>query len=355
MRIAAIVAIVMLAFACGGGGGGNNEPADGDTKEKIDTGVPGFDQRTPEDIVAVETPVEEWKEEDILDRWWADLDIYFPPDIVDAGADGAAGDSKLGEGSIDQGGEEGVKVKAHVTSEWVFARVFGLESVDVERHAAGVRAYTGGLTMVPLWISLWELFPEGLPDPDDPVEPDELYVDRELFYAQDVEPNLDPDDATFIPSGNFGFLEPLSNPSDFDNLLGGINLTDTMLLDNYVEVGAQVDAYTGASVGIWDQALGDKKATGRLSRAVPYDAAGEDTSSFSDDNPHLIILPLVSYVGDSGGGSGATYTIEAFGAFWLTGVNGQTKSITGQFIDFAVPGYSDGPVFGGVISIRLVS
>ncbi len=110
MRLGAVAIISMLVWACGGGGGGNNDTPDEDTKQKVDTGTPGFDTRKPNDNGTVDIPELDLKAEDTLDVWWADLDLYFPPDVVDVTSDGGGDDAKLPDGLADQE-EQGIKVK----------------------------------------------------------------------------------------------------------------------------------------------------------------------------------------------------------------------------------------------------
>ena len=146
MRAGVVATIVMLSFACSGGGGGDNQPADEDTREVGDTKVRWFDELTPKDRTAVDTPMEEMTPEDTFDVWWADLDIYFPEDLKDAGADQNTGDSKPVDGPGDEAGEDQVKVKdLQQTEESLSCQVlFGsmLVGIDIPLNGVVVTAPT---------------------------------------------------------------------------------------------------------------------------------------------------------------------------------------------------------------------
>lgn len=208
--------------------------------------------------------------------------------------------------------EEAVKLTTRVNVPYYFSKMFGLNGTTVARRATAVRTFALGSPIAPMWIS-WET--------------------QYLFGQQQELLMADGPHYANIP-GNFGWLEPLTGSNDFLTLLCGYNCPPAMITGNYVTIGQTVYAYTGVSVGQWKAALlKSNDGTARLQRASqpPYDT--DTFENYHKDNPRIIIVPMVQYLG--GTGSNAAFLIKRFGAFWLESVDaGAGKSIIGRFIKF---------------------
>lgn len=218
----------------------------------------------------------------------------------------------------------GVRVTATAPVELTFARVLGFERVTPERSCSVVRMPVGGAPIAPMWVNH---------------DTEYLYGERQQLLMADGPHYED------IP-GSFGWLVPASGErNDFAELLRGYELTPEQLYAAYVSLGDIVYAYTGLRTGQWRGALEtDFDGLARLQRAEwsPWD---EDTfEDYHDDNPRILIVPMVEYV--SGSGSNAHFLIHRFGAFWLEAVDshGNDKSIWGRFIDFTAPGADGDPL-----------
>ncbi len=221
----------------------------------------------------------------------------------------------------------GVRVTVHIPVEYVFAPVLGLTGATVTRSSTALRVRAGAAPIVPMWMSY-----------EPPLDPAVDYgVEREMLMASDPS-------AANIP-GSFGWLEPLSGSSDFLDLLCGHDLTPAEVEANQVVAGDVLTAYTGLTVGQWRAALDHANdSTARLQRATDPEGpwAGDTFEDFHTDNPRLVIVPMVEYVG--GTGSGAQFVIHDFAAFWFESVNSQTPpyAITGRFIKYQLPGTGEG-------------
>jgi len=140
--------------------------------------------------------------------------------------------------------------------------------------------------------------------------------------------------------GSFGWLEPPSGDKNtFSELLRGYQLSPEMVTANYVSIDDVCTARTGVAVGQWRQALeSSSDGLARLERAMWEPWASDTFDDFHDNNPRIMIVPMVEYIG--GNGANARFQIHGFGAFWLEDVDshGQPKSITGRFIQYHMPG-----------------
>lgn len=238
----------------------------------------------------------------------------------------------LGPGSVIAGyrtltsGEEAISVSVGADVTFHFGRLFGMNSTTVVRSATAGRVHAAGAPMSPMWISNSTPLTVG--------------SDSQLHAATaEIEP---------IPPGSFGWLEPRAG--DFRTLIGGYGIPDDVRLANYVEVGDTVDALTGERVGEWLTALRD-----RLDRASvpPYSTQTPTEGGYTDDNPRLLIVPLVTVIG--GTGTGATFRIERFAVFWLESITGGSqKSIIGEFLRYDVPLQLDTSENTGLWTVRLV-
>ena len=231
--------------------------------------------------------------------------------------------------------EEALSVTAYCDVPMYFARIFGLENTTVWRRAMVARVFAPGAPIVPMWISN--------ETPLNYDEPQELHLGADASAAD-------------IP-GTFGWLEPLSGSNDFLTLLKGYDVPEDMRMANYIECGETVTGYTGESVGLWQKALGyAPDGTGRLQRAEQAPWADQTWETYTTDNPRLLIVPMVDYLG--GSGSNAEFYIVRFGVFWLEELitTGPVKSIRGRFIEFNMPGTGSGlPDFAtGLWTVKLV-
>lgn len=223
-------------------------------------------------------------------------------------------------------GEEALRVIVRGTVAFNFAAAFGLQSAPVQRAAVAARVNAAGGTFVPMFI-----------DSDTPVVYGQLTQLRASTAGE------------VLPPGNFGFLEPLAG--SFRDLLGGQNLTPALAQANFVTVGDTLNATTGQRTGQWEQEL-----RGRLQRATvpPYDLQTPTIGGYTNDNPRILLIPMVEYI--SGTGGGASYEVVRFGVFWLEDlVGGKQKSIQGRFIEFTVPLSPDTTGNTGLLVVRLVS
>lgn len=223
-----------------------------------------------------------------------------------------------------------IQVTTHTTVPYTFGRALGLISKDITRRATAVRAPVAGCPIVPIWISH--------PTPYNYGEYQNILMAGAPHYAG-------------IP-GNFGWLSlPPEVSETWAYVLAGYPLSDADLEASFRDVGDLVYGYPGLSVGQWVGGLEE-----RITRASQPPWVGETWDNCTEHNPRILIIPLVSYV--SGEGSGATFRIEKFGAFWLERANasGNPKSIDGRFIRYTLPGAGIEPLFDdvGLFSYRLV-
>ncbi len=211
-----------------------------------------------------------------------------------------------------------MRVTAHVPVDYVFARAVGLTGATMTRSCTMVLMPVGGTSIAPMWVSYGTDYAYG--------QEQELIMADGPHYAN-------------MP-GNFGWLTPPSGDgSSFLELLRGYDLTYQQILDNWVTTDGAVYGYPGVNVGQWRKALDESNdGLARMQRALWEPWAGDTLDNFHDDNPRILIVPLVEYLG--GTGSNAEFRIDAFGAFWIESINGQKKpySITGRFIQYVKPG-----------------
>jgi hypothetical protein len=205
-----------------------------------------------------------------------------------------------------------LRVTCHIPMPYTFARVLGLTTTTVTRQAIVVRAPVGGCPIAPMWVSHPTEYMYG--------EFQNLLMADGPHYAG-------------IP-GNFGWLEvPNDCTATWREVMQGDTLSDWNREALFQDLGDYVYGYPGLSVGQWVNGL-----EYRIEKANQAPWTGETFETCSQDNPRILIVPLVSYV--SGTGSGATFLIEKFGAFWLDTVSaaGNPKRIGGRFIRYTLPG-----------------
>ncbi len=217
----------------------------------------------------------------------------------------------------------GMRVTSHVSVDYVFAPVLGLEGATVSRSCTVVRMPVGGMPICPMWISY---------------ETDYQYgQEQQLLMA-------DGPHCANIP-GSFGWLNPATGTDDFADLLRGYNLTHEQIVSNYATVDDIWYAETGLSVGGWKSAL-DTAPDGlaRMDRAMWEPWAGDTFDNFHSDNPRIVIIPMCEYLGGTGGG--AEFQIHAFGAFYIESINSKKKpyDIMGRFIQYTLPGAAGDPL-----------
>ncbi|MCD6362333.1 MAG: hypothetical protein J7M38_15860 [Armatimonadetes bacterium] len=209
-----------------------------------------------------------------------------------------------------------MKVTVRVPVEYTFARALGIGGAVATRSCTVMRAPSRGVPICTMWIAH--------------NTPLQYGMQQQMLMA-------DSPHCADIP-GSFGFLQsPDGCTAAWDDLLRGYPLTDEDIETAFVKIGDSVWAKTGVDVGLFVKALeknGDD--TARLERAATGKWADDTFDNYHKDNPRIMLVPLVTYVG--GTGSGAEFRIERFGAFWLEEVNGGQKTILGRFIEYDLPG-----------------
>lgn len=222
-----------------------------------------------------------------------------------------------------------LEVRCHVTISMTFAKVLGLERAEAVRRAVAIRAPAGKAAITPIWV----------PDGD-------------YRYGELVELFKSPcrSESDFIP-GNFGWLDPPSPEVDFITLLRGDLLTPAELAAATVQVGDTLSGLPGVRQGQTRSALNS-----RLERASqpPFDT--DTWEDFHPDNPRVMVVPLVQYLG--GHGTNATFRVVRFAAVWLESVNfhGCHTSILVRFVNYLDSNaYPDPDAPGGSVwGVRLV-
>jgi Flp pilus assembly protein TadG len=214
--------------------------------------------------------------------------------------------------------EEAARVVTHVAVPYYFSKMFGIAGTTVTRRATAVRTFALGSPICPMWISYGTDYQYG--------------QQQQLLMASA------PNNAN-IP-GNFGFLCPLTGSNDFQTLLCGYQCSPALIIGNYVTVNQIVYGQTGVTTGQWNSALNQANdGTARLQRATWSPWASDTFTSYHNDNPRILIVPMCQYL--DGTGSNARFQIIRFGAFWLESVDATgSKSIVGRFIQFQTPGGS---------------
>ncbi len=252
----------------------------------------------------------------------------------------------------------GLLVRGHTSSRATFMALLGFGATAIGGAATVISdcagSIPGGPHLVPIWIT------------------------GDFTPGQQVNLALNNGNSP-IPSGSYGFLSPATfepyntNDSVFQNWLqfGTPNaFTLRVYTSGPIQVGTPgvVRANTGWSWGqiqhSIEQATGnqvsqDPGAYGaRMQRAATLYPGDEPSGgacgapdgppaepTVDQGNPRIVIVPIVTY--RSGNGSGATFTINAFGAFWINCLgNASTKSITANFINYTTPGGVGGPCNG---------
>lgn len=217
-----------------------------------------------------------------------------------------------------------IEVTVSTFAEYRFLRVLGFDGMEASRSSVATR-YVGnvaGAAILPMWI--WHTTPV------------EYGVNIQLLMA--TAPHVG------IP-GSFGFLEP-QDGVDFRDLMRG-TATPEQEEAQRLEEGDHVWAKTGLRVAQWRDPLRDDWNS-RLNRATWEPWAGDTFDDFRHDNPRIMIVPMVEYVG--GTGANAHFVIHDFGAFWLEEVVSEgppaNRRIGGRFVDYAQTGAGGGGYLG---------
>jgi len=230
-------------------------------------------------------------------------------DITFRGPNGTINDLTLGPWA------HAMRVTTNSEVDYTFARLFGLNSATVSRSATVVRAPVEGIPIVTMWISHTTSLT--------PYRPINMLMADGPHYAG-------------IP-GSFGFLqEPTGCTADWFELLQGYGLNAQDIETSFVNLGDSMFAKTGLSVGEFKKAFVSDGGNSRMERGTSGEWASDTAGDCQPDNPRIMLVPLVSYLG--GTGSNAEFRIEGFGAFWLQGINQGKKEIWGEFIRYDMPG-----------------
>ena len=230
----------------------------------------------------------------------------------------------------------GMKVTTHVPVEYSLARIVGVQGTVATRSASVLRAPVGGLPIATMWLSQETPFNYG--------DVQQLLMADGPHYAG-------------VP-GSFGFLQaPAGCTATAFELLRGYNLTEEQIQSSFVSVGDTIYASTGVDVGSISNALDAHQGMARLERGLDPSGkwANDVFDNYHNDNPRIMLIPLVSYLG--GEGSNAAFRIEKFGAFWLEEVKPSQKWIKGMFIRYDMPGGEPDPSLikhQGIFATQLV-
>jgi len=209
-----------------------------------------------------------------------------------------------------------MRVQVRGTVRYTFARLLGVEGAVAQRHATILRAPVEGIPIATMWIA------HGTPLGDGS-EPIQMLMADGPHCAE-------------IP-GSFGFLQaPAGCSATAFDLLQGYDLTDEDIETSFVSSGTSVFASTGVDVGSIRKALEVDQGRGRLERGTSGIWADDSYDGYRPDNPRIILVPLVTYLG--GTGSNAEFRIESFAAFWLEEVKPAQKYIGGRFLRYDMPG-----------------
>jgi Flp pilus assembly protein TadG len=254
-------------------------------------------------------------------------------------------------------GSTALYVQAHCRVNFSLASLFGVDSSTPTRFAVVIRGPAKGVYALPIWISRDS---EGLVPGGEPVN----LVERDAAF--DTNGDGVPDS---LAPGSFGFLD-MSVPGQdwFSQLLSGWNVADACSEAAYIELGTTVNAYTGMNVGQWTQPLkcetGALKGTARLERAKNDARWSQETyspdnpESYSSDNPCIILVPIVDWLG--GTGSNAEYHVVGFAEMWVLDVVNTDggKGIKVQFMSWHYStggGEIDPGSENGVFVVRLIA
>jgi len=224
-------------------------------------------------------------------------------------------------------------VTTRVPVEYGFANVVGLRGAVAERSCTVMRAPAKGIPICTMWISHATDLNYG--------------VSQNMFAADSA---LAADVA-----GSFGWLQsPEGCTATWGTLLQGYPLTYEDVETSFVNVGDSVFATTGVDVGTLRKALVDNAGTSRLERGTTGKWALDTFEDHYLDNPRIMLIPMVTYVG--GTGVGAEFIIENFGAFWLDSVAPAQKIITGRFMEYDMPGgdADSDAQFNGIFSTKML-
>lgn len=223
-----------------------------------------------------------------------------------------------------------IRVHSHV--DYTFGRLLGIYGANARRRAVVVRGPVEGVPICTMWIAH--------------TTPIEYGVEMNLLMA-------DGPHYAEIP-GAFGFLQaPEGCTASWDALLEGYPLTQQDIETSFVNLGDTVYSKTGVDVGHFRKAMVDDHGNSRMERGTTGIYAGDTFYDFHNTNPRILLIPLVTYLGDTG--SNAAFRIEKFGAFWLEGVH--NKEIRGRFIQYDMPGGDPNPTLDkntGVFATKLI-
>jgi len=220
--------------------------------------------------------------------------------------------STLPDGTVVTGPlTSGVTVTCHIYAPHTFAHIYGADGAMVTRRATVLKGAMGGGLCTPMWIAATTPVVEG--------------QTQNVFMGH-----------TGIP-GNFGWLDiPREADMRWYDIISGEPFTTATREALTFGLGDVVDGLTGVAVGRWQHALRE-----RIERAALAPWTGQTWNNCAPDNPRVMLIPMVTYLGESG--TNALYRIERFTAFWLEGTTtggaaGSVKVITGRFIHYETSG-----------------
>lgn len=222
-----------------------------------------------------------------------------------------------------------IKVVGRMHVPFYFAKIFGVDAVDVSRPAYVYVGPVNRTQIAPIWM--W--------DQDGSYQPGVVYNVYEGKLGQNVH--------------SFGLAAYANGSSQtIAHFLDGVNLTSDEIEASTFGIGDTLPVTNGNHGGAWKEGFYGEP-DGILYRASlpPYDT--QTPENYTSDNPRIIIVPLLH-----GDPSGGTSTIDAFGAFWVISGNftGNHSQFSGEFLGYVtVPSGNPNPDDTATVNtIRLI-
>ncbi len=220
-----------------------------------------------------------------------------------------------------------VKVTGHMQVQYFFANALGIRGAPCSRTAVAVCGPLAGIAISPIWM--W--FQDGHYD---------YGVTYNIYEGKEGQVICSFGLAAYVGNGT----------TDIAHFIQGNRLTPDEILASTFKVGDTLPVTNGNHGGGWRMGF-DDAPDGRLYRASlpPYNT--QTLTSFTPDNPAIVIVPLLH--GDPTIGGSAV--VDQFAAFWIQGgkFTGTNSEIWGQFVHYYLPTGSIDPNGLGDVNINV--